>query len=210
MSPRLVCIAVLLAGCDLYWSDHNGHGDDVCVDNGTAPARVFDLRDPQTGQCQTFNVGNCGCEPCTKGVDVPAWGACMGACEQITNESQCAATTTCHVTRLDGKFWGCWEVEPTGPVSGHCATLDAFSCTSMDTCVGLYASSAVQDGPAQFVGCTDEQAPPPPAACDTLTTEPACTARTDCEPIYNGSNCTCDPHSCTCQTETFAYCQSGQ
>jgi hypothetical protein len=81
----------------------------------------------------------------------------------------------------------------------------------MDTCVGLYSDLDAKDGVApQFVGCTSEVAPPPPPACDTLTTEMACTARADCEPIYHGSNCTCDPHGCTCETETFAYCQAGQ
>jgi hypothetical protein len=207
MSLRLVCIAALLAGCDLYWGDHSG-GDD-CLVNEAAPQHV-DLRDPQTGQCQTFGGSACntGCGLCdNNGIAVPTWAICMGACEQIKDETQCAATANCHVTRLDGTFWGCWEVEPTGPVSGHCATLDAFSCTSMDSCVGLYTNEDKDGTTPQFVGCTDEQAPPPPAACDTLTTETACKARTDCEPIYNGSNCTCDPHSCTCQTETFAYCQ---
>lgn len=50
--------------------------------------------------------------------------------------------------------------------------------------------------------------PPPPAPCSSLSTEAACTARTDCEAVYTGYNCTCDLSGCTCQTETFASCEA--
>jgi hypothetical protein len=46
------------------------------------------------------------------------------------------------------------------------------------------------------------------AACETLTTDAACTARTDCAPIYAGTNCTCTATGCTCATLTFARCES--
>jgi hypothetical protein len=60
---------------------------------------------------------------------------------------------------------------------------------------------------AEFQACGHEQTPPPPPPCSTLTSEDTCKARTDCEPIYTGQDCTCDPQGCTCQIETFAYCQ---
>ena len=44
-------------------------------------------------------------------------------------------------------------------------------------------------------------------ACSTLTTEAACTARTDCDTIYDGMGCTCDHDGCTCTSETFDHCQ---
>ena len=43
-------------------------------------------------------------------------------------------------------------------------------------------------------------------ACETLSTEDACTARTDCAAVYTGTNCTCEAGSCTCQTLTFDDC----
>jgi hypothetical protein len=45
-------------------------------------------------------------------------------------------------------------------------------------------------------------------ACDTITTEAACTSRSDCAPLYTGSNCTCDANGCTCTTQTFSSCES--
>jgi len=44
-------------------------------------------------------------------------------------------------------------------------------------------------------------------ACASLATEAACLARTDCDAVYNGSNCTCDKNGCTCQSETYSHCQ---
>jgi hypothetical protein len=120
------------------------------------------------------------------------------------DEAQCSLTQNCHVTRLDGKFWGCWELTPSGRVAGQCNTLDAISCTSRDDCVGRYQLATIDSTTPRFDSCADELAPP---SCDTLTTEIACKARMDCEPVYNGLGCTCDPHGCTCQTETFDHCQ---
>ncbi|MDB4957607.1 MAG: hypothetical protein JWO36_5176 [Myxococcales bacterium] len=45
-------------------------------------------------------------------------------------------------------------------------------------------------------------------ACSTLTTVAACSARGDCDPVYDGYNCTCDLSGCVCQTQTFAHCQA--
>jgi hypothetical protein len=213
MLTRLVCFAALLAGCDLYW-DHHGGGDDTCVQNG-APPQFSQLRDPQTGQCETFGGQNCGgCQPCEGAAAfLPDWATCNGACEQLTNEAQCVATPGCHTTYFDQQFWACWEVEPSGPKPGACDSLDAYDCTSRDDCLGRYANTTVPNGLPEFSSCGSEPLPPPPpppVACETLTTEMDCKARTDCEPIYNGQGCICDPHGCTCQTETFAYCQSRQ
>ncbi len=46
----------------------------------------------------------------------------------------------------------------------------------------------------------------PQAACAALATEAACKARTDCVPIYQGTNCTCTPDTCTCAIETYERC----
>ena len=48
----------------------------------------------------------------------------------------------------------------------------------------------------------------PAAACADIATEAACKARTDCEPIYQGTNCTCTPVGCTCAVETYEMCQT--
>jgi hypothetical protein len=47
-----------------------------------------------------------------------------------------------------------------------------------------------------------------PEDCASITTEAACTARSDCEAVYTGTNCTCDESGCTCTTLTFDRCES--
>ncbi len=45
--------------------------------------------------------------------------------------------------------------------------------------------------------------------CEALTTEQTCTARSDCQAVYVGQNCTCDSSgNCTCETETYDHCES--
>lgn len=43
--------------------------------------------------------------------------------------------------------------------------------------------------------------------CGSLSTEASCTNASQCGPVYQGSDCTCDASGCTCQTLTYAYCQ---
>ena len=267
MLPRLCALLVLVAGCDLYWNP-NGSGDDNCDPGPNEPA--IELRNPDTGQCQSFGGGHCGCgAPCVGGVDVPAWPVCHGTCDQLA-ESDCLATPGCHAayqTFVPGvgsgsssstpEFMGCWNVEESAPSQGVCEGLDADSCTGRDDCVGLYDPNTTTapeswkfdrcepeagglcqaDGdclfgqtcdtttchaepdpstagcgecpPACFGVCSAALPPPPPpmVRCSALTTEADCTARTDCEAVYNGSGCTCDASGCTCTTETFAYCE---
>ena len=42
-------------------------------------------------------------------------------------------------------------------------------------------------------------------ACGTLG-ESACQSASACEPVYEGSDCTCDASGCECNTLTYAYC----
>jgi hypothetical protein len=100
--------------------------------------------------------------------------------------------------------------------SGSGTTVECQPIATAGTCGGLSCHDTAPTCPAMTVpgiasdGCytgyclpTDECTQP---LCSTLT-QAQCTARTDCNPIYNGSNCTCDSHGCTCQTETFVRCQ---
>jgi hypothetical protein len=185
-----------------------------CVYNETG-AGIADIeyRDPATGICQSFGQP---CDPacgqaCPAGGQIlPNWPVCNGACENLT-ETQCLATNNCHAAYQDDSaerpvFWGCWDMPPSGTIHGACSGLDSMTCAEHDDCYSLYTGPVNQ--PPNFVpsfeGCFPET---PPIACSTLTTEAACTARTDCTPEYIGMNCTCDPSGCTCQTKTFDHCQ---
>jgi hypothetical protein len=95
---------------------------------------------------------------------------------------------------------------PSGAVEGGgCVGLDAQTCSEHDDCLSNYIDVPVNSQDSQFSSCA---AKTPLPACSTLTTEATCKARTDCEPIYVGTQCTCDPTSCTCQVETFDHCQA--
>jgi hypothetical protein len=170
-------------------------------------------RDPATGQCQSFgNPYPCDnqCGPCPGYADVlPDWGMCGGACDGLS-ETQCLATADCHATYQDDSaakpvFWGCWNMPQSSTIHGACTGLDAQTCSGTMTaprCTPARSTSRRTSSrrsrlPARVMA----------AACATLTTESACLARTDCDPIYIGMNCTCDPHGCTCQTETFDHCK---
>jgi hypothetical protein len=205
----LSCVA--LVACGLY--GHNNPPDAPLCDY--APGAISGIpgpqvRDPLNGSCESFD---CGCDPCGDYCPPcpapPAWPSCTGSCESL-NETQCLMTAGCHAAYLEPatttpppvtqQFWGCWDISPLSPIEGSCTGLDALTCVQHDNCTSLYTSDQ-----QSFVSCNPDASPPP--ACSTLTTEAACKARPDCTPIYNGSNCTCDPNGCTCQNETFERCQ---
>jgi hypothetical protein len=136
---------------------------------------------------------------------------CGGACDSLA-EADCLANASCHATYSDDPtpspvFWGCWNLPPSGALTGSCTGLDAQTCSEHTDCVSIYTGPVNQ--PQNFVPsferCQPEVAAP---ACATLTTEAACKARPDCDAVYNGMNCTCDSNGCTCATETYAKCET--
>lgn len=200
---RWVTFAFLLAACDLYG---NSQPDaEICA----GPAAGDDipansLRNPDTGQCQSIPYDCEPCGPCSPPAQ-PDWASCQGPCESQT-EAQCLASTTCHTAYLDQAFWGCFDLPPSGAVTGGgCTALDSQTCSEHPDCVSDYSDGGSGAANATYTQCAPNT---PPPACSTLTTAAACSARTDCEPIYDGTQCTCDPSGCMCQDETFDHCQS--
>lgn len=207
-------LLALLGGCSLYWNSDPPPPPDACPVY-EAPPSDTQMRDPETGQCETISPDYCdpGCGPCPGGAGVGSntadWSSCESKCLGMA-ESLCLATSGCQAEYLDNgtlSYWGCFATAPSGPVEGECTGLSAEECSRHDDCKMYYQ----QQEASWFEKCVDENPlppPPPPAACDTLTTEASCTARTDCVPIYQGYNCTCDSSGCTCQTEVFEKCQA--
>lgn len=165
------------------------------------------------------------------------WGVCHGGCDGL-DEATCLASDGCQAAYADAcgtgmcpearKYAACWSVAQTGPIrGGDCSAIaDAYECSQHDDCITVRALAA--DGtPGDFESCAAEGTmpppPPPAAACDTLTDEATCIDRIDgcqtnadgtescgdkCEPLYEGSNCTCDAAGhCTCTTWTFTACR---
>lgn len=206
----LATLATLVTGCTLYYGGNDPKPDAPCY---TAPPSNQQLRDPTTGQCETVSSGCNACEPCgTVSSTYPAdWASCDTKCLGMS-EATCLAAPGCQAEYLSNgspsySFWGCFATAPSGPIEGSCDGLDAYGCSRHDDCEAYYGP--VGDGdPTGFVKCVAETPPPPPPACDTLTTEADCKLRSDCVPIYDGQDCTCDSNGCTCKTETFAKCQA--
>ncbi len=211
---KIALLAVVATtGCSLYYGGGGGGGGVPDAQCYTAPPSQVQLRDPSTGQCEYIYSGCNACEPCGGASSIyPAdWAPCPSACTNLS-EATCLATAGCQAEYLSNgspsySFWGCYAVAPSGPIEGSCDGLDADACSRHDDCMAYYGP--VGDGdPTGFTKCVAEAPPPPPPpACDTLTTEATCLARSDCEPLYDGSDCTCDPSGCPCKIETFAKCQ---
>jgi hypothetical protein len=204
MKRAALVLILFISGCA---SDNNQR----CLEAGTK-SDIADLtyRDPSTGQCQSFGEGcDSTCGPCPLSDVLPDWGTCNGACESLT-ETQCLATADCHAAYQDDSaahpvFWGCWDM-PATTLHGSCTNLDAQTCSEHDDCSSLFTGPVNQ--PPNFVPSFESCQPEGmQVGCATVTTETACLARADCDPIYNGTNCTCDPHGCTCQDQTFDRCQ---
>ena len=105
-------------------------------------------------------------------------------------------------------------LQSTAPNTFHatCVTRAvAGSCTAQAACDTVEQPCPAGSTRGVANGCYTPYCIPnaecPQAACSTLTTELACKARSDCDTVYQGSNCTCDHSGCTCQTETFLRCQ---
>ncbi len=198
-------VLACLGGCSLYWSDSgSGGGSDACSGPPTTYPQA-QVRDPQTGQCVGY--GEVTCTPCggctTTEMPIGDYALCDTSCTGLA-EATCLATAGCQAEYLDTgalAFWGCYAVAPSGPLEGSCDGLDDHQCSRHDDCTAVY-KPVDASGNTTFEACVAE-----PPACATLTTESDCTARGDCEPIYTGYDCTCDPSGCTCKTEVFAKCQ---
>lgn len=170
---RLFAVLVLLSGCDLYW---NGD-DDPCKDYGYgagASEPAFQLRNPQTGQCEYGGGGypcDGQCGPCALEGDIgvsaqPDWGACYSRCDGLA-EGSCLAAAGCYAaydedTSLadapaNTTFKGCWETAPSGPIStGTCIGLDAQQCSRHDNCSAYYDAGVNALVAGNFTRCAPE------------------------------------------------------
>lgn len=209
MMKALAALALLLAGCDLYFTGDDT-GDDVCNYDygGVGMAEPYqELRNPYTGQCEYQGGYGCDtpCGPCpeTTGAPNPDWAVCYGMCSGL-DEQSCKLTGGCYAAYLEKtdiddaqptrEFWGCWDTAPSGPVQGQCLGLDAYDCSRHDDCLAIY------DG-VSFFTCEPELVPEPPA-CDVI----------DCGPGYTCEEvCTTDPNgnaSCTPECVALAACDT--
>ena len=180
---RIAILVVLLAGCSLYPEldgDHHTPPDAPCV--AEFPPAI-QLRDPQTGVCQSIGVGGCPdpCLPCAGGAGaLPDWAPCDGRCEAL-DEATCIGTSECRAIYRDDhtgpfpQFFSCWGTARSFTSVGTCTTiLDAETCSQHDNCSAIYTAGA--NGPDAFAKCIAEPHHDP-GLCTTATctmTPPKC------------------------------------
>ena len=206
---RFVILAVLLAGCDLYFTD----GDDE------PPCNYYDtqagadiaanlLRNPQTGECQDFTSYPCDgvCGPCPDQAAPPQWGRCDSACEGLT-ETACIIAPGCFAAYTDfptqdrsPEFRGCWQTAPTGPIAGQCTGLSAEQCHEHDNCTAHYDGElGVRTSPvrATFLSCQNELSP----ICGGSACAPGTHCEEQCTTVNGQMTCKpiCVPDSNACE-----------
>jgi len=159
MRLGLACL-ILVTGCDLYFTDGD---DDVCAFAELSPAEQ--LRNPDTGQCESFGWGGCDdpCTPCAA-ADIappPDWGSCFAGCESL-DETSCVGQSGCRAvydanSDVDepARFLECWSIAPSGPALGGCENLDAYECSRHENCSAYYDDT---NGFLQFASCKTEAA----------------------------------------------------
>lgn len=224
------CIAVHEVAPDdgIGWFSYCGDEVVVC-DDGDVDA-PYELRDPESGKCQS------NWDPCLPGggepgvpIAIPDWGACTSYCTGL-DETSCKAADGCRAIYANAcppwadcfslQYTECWATAPSGPVrGGGCVGLDSYECSRHDDCVAEHDSDwSGCDGMGTepcpwtvggFLACNDEAVdpppPPPPPACPEIADEATC-IEAACAPLYEGSECTCDPSGCTCAVWTFVAC----
>ena len=164
---------------------------------------------PATGACTNLDAQTCSEHPdCTSLYTSPvnsgpnfveSFEKCNPKPDVTCATIDCGTGNECVIAAGSGAGVECQPIATGGTCGGLSCQQTPPVCPTMTTpgigADGCYTGYCIP---------TDECTQP---LCSSLTTEAQCTARTDCNPIYNGTNCTCDSHGCTCQTETFARCQ---
>jgi hypothetical protein len=131
-------------------------------------------------------------------------GSCYGdvLCDSLP--PACPSGTTA------GRSNGCW----TGYCipNADCGPNDPGSCYGEVACDALPPACPSGTTPGRSDTCWTGYCIPngqcEAAACETLSTETACSARADCTAVYTGTNCTCTLNGCTCETLSYARCES--
>jgi hypothetical protein len=215
-----VSLATLVSGCQLYFGGddeppvtcgYGGYGAPE-PDIGTAPEQL--LRNPQTGECESFGGGGgggwnncyydeyydqCVCDDYAEPTSPPApnWPACESSCS-ILDEETCLSEPGCQVayweqnTPTPPLFRGCYATGGYGGGSGSCFNLDAYECAQRDTCSIFYSADypmAKSSEPSwsQFTQCRPE---PTTAGCSTVDCGTGYHCEETCYPGTGGTQCT--------------------
>jgi hypothetical protein len=182
-----------------------------------APEPACNLIDcPPGTHCEVVCATDCAPTPggpCDPGCwpvcvdDQPDVGECYGdvLCDSLP--PACPSGTVAGVSN------GCWTgycipLRECGHDPGHCFMPGEPICRMMPPACPSGTVPGVRD--MCWSGyCIPQHACESPATCESITDGPACLARADCSPVYEGVDCTCDASgNCTCRDQAFARCET--
>ncbi|HVK87572.1 MAG TPA: hypothetical protein VM513_25820 [Kofleriaceae bacterium] len=208
-------------GCENVPCGFGSHCELQCdLTGGCAPTCVPDDNACAVVDCQAGYTCVEVCDGYMTTVDtpVPPW-QCRAECVPVgggdpgtcTGQTLCdSLPPACPTGTVPGILNGCW--------SGYCipeadcGPNNPGDCSGEVSCFANPPACPTGTVPGVANGCWTGYCIPegscPVAMCEALTTEAACTARSDCQAVYRGGNCTCDP-ACSCEDLTYDHCASG-
>lgn len=137
-------------------------------------------------------------------------GGCTGlAAQECSRHDDCTATYDVSIDTdgvvVSGDFASCAPEDALCISDSDCGTGERCTAGEEECLSGPGCDTPGGGcGGVCYGHCVPELAP----ACETLATEPACKSRTDCVPIYEGSDCTCTPTACDCNVLTYERCET--
>jgi Cys-rich repeat protein len=155
-----------------------------CIPENATPGCYSDMDCPAGDVCtaSTECLPPPGCDPST-GQVCPA--VCYGRCVPAPPPG-CMSNADCASGEYCAKDPACLG----GPIgcTGTCVATPPPACAGADenTCIDLIDGCWTRDDGTEICGVTA------------------------CEPLYEGSDCTCDPMGCHCNVETYVGCRDAQ
>jgi hypothetical protein len=171
---------------------------------------------------EDMSCANVDCGPGTTCIEVCAddgdgMSTCRAQCVSDKDPGSCTGNVACDEApppcpngTVPGIKDGCYTgyCIPTA----QCGPSDPGDCVGQVICTLAPPACPVGTTPGIRNGCYTGYCIPDdacaPSACETLTSESACTSRMDCAAVYTGSNCTCTATGCTCEDLTYARCEA--
>ncbi len=195
--------------CMLTGSCYAAYLEDTSIDDAQPTREFWGCWDTapsgpvQGGQCLNLDAHECSRHDDCKAIYDSSFSTSFLSCEpELVPEPPACDVVDC------GSGFHCEEqCHPGDTEMSYCepVCVEDQTCATVDCGPGYTCAEVCADGNGQT---TCGPTCVPSAACETLTDEMTCSARTDCTPVYDGQDCTCYPNGCECQVLTYERCET--
>lgn len=128
----------------------------------------------------------------------------FAACVPENGHGACTGTTCSTGYHCEEQCYGDPATNMMDVCQGIC--VQDLTCASVDCGLGYTCSEVCAPDSNGKTVC--HPACVASASCESLTDEPSCQNRSDCTPVYAGTDCTCTINGCTCQNLTYERCET--